>query len=50
MIINLPPDPEAMNPTLLSAGNGLSPNQDGTVTYTAPVPTPPDPEPEGGGE
>lgn len=42
--------PEAMTTVLMSAGNGLSPNQDGTVTYTAPVPTPPDPEPEGGGE
>ena len=42
--------PEAMNSTLMSAGNGLSPNQDGTVTYTSPVPTPPNPEPEGGSE
>lgn len=41
--------PEAMNSTLMSAGNGLSPNQDGTVTYTPPAP-PPEPPAEGGGE
>ena len=40
--------PEKMNAVLASAGQNLTANPDGTVTYTPPPAPEPTPEPEGG--